>query len=141
MRKTMLATAAAALSLLLFGACSKQDPTKEAATPDVAQPGTEIVSPEAPKAPMEMAKDATVAKQEHSAMGTVTAVDPSAGTVTIKHEAVERAGWPAMTMTFKIDANRAAGLKPNEQVQFKFMTESQDTATVTSIEPMSEMKH
>ena len=35
-------------------------------------------------------------------VGVVQALDPSAGTVTISHEAIASLGWPAMTMSFKV---------------------------------------
>jgi Cu(I)/Ag(I) efflux system protein CusF len=88
---------------------------------------------------MAMLKDDAPAMQEHSASGEVTVVDASAGTVTISHGAVASAGWPAMTMTFNLDAKRAAGLKPKEHVQFKFTLGSAGEAFITSIEPMTGM--
>lgn len=33
--------------------------------------------------------------------GVVTAIDPKAGTLTIRHGPIPAVGWPAMTMTFK----------------------------------------
>ena len=45
-----------------------------------------------------------------------------------------------MTMAFKIDSKSAANLKPDTHVQFKFTIEGSGSATVTFIEPMSEMK-
>ena len=34
-------------------------------------------------------------------VGTITALDPRGGTVTIKHGPIGAIGWPAMTMTFR----------------------------------------
>ena len=134
---------AAIISVSLLSACSGQDSAKVEPMPDAAKSAAEVMPSPAPEdsmSKMEMGQEATPAKQEHSAMGVVTALDPAAGTVTINHEAVESAGWPAMTMAFKIDPKSAATLKPNTHVQFKFTIEGSGSATVTSIEPMSEMK-
>lgn len=38
--------------------------------------------------------------------GTVTAVDAKAGTMTLKHDPIPAAGWPAMTMSFSAPAVR-----------------------------------
>jgi len=34
-------------------------------------------------------------------VGVVTAIDKAAGTITLDHDAIPEAGWPAMTMGFK----------------------------------------
>ena len=72
---------------------------------------------------------------EHSANGTVNAIDRDKGTVTISHAAVATAQWPAMTMTFKL-ANPAAvpaDVAPGQKVAFRFTIEGGMSATVTSI--------
>ena len=145
MNKLKPGITAAVISVFLLSACSEQESAKEGPTPDAAKSETEAMPSPAPDASMsnmeEMAQEATPAKQEHTAMGVVTALDPAAGTATIKHDAVESAGWPAMTMAFKVDPTSAANLKPNTHVQFKFKIDGSGSATVTSIEPMSEMNH
>jgi Cu(I)/Ag(I) efflux system membrane fusion protein len=45
----------------------------------------------------------------------------SAGSITLSHEAVPAIGWPAMTMTFKLDPpSLAQGLKVGDRVAFGF---------------------
>ena len=72
---------------------------------------------------------------EHMAQGTVNSIDAAAGTVNISHEPVESAGWPAMTMSFKLaDPDAATGLAAGQRVEFRFTTE--DGGVVTAIEPV-----
>ena len=65
--------------------------------------------------------------------GTVTAVDAKAGTVTLDHEAIPDAGWPAMTMSFSAPAGVIAKAKPGEKVAFDLRIEDKG-ATITSLE-------
>ncbi len=77
---------------------------------------------------------ATAAPVQHSATGTLNAVDRDAGTVNISHAAVATANWPAMTMSFKLaDPKVAADLHPGQRVDFQFTIESGMSATVTKI--------
>ena len=55
--------------------------------------------------------------------GIVTAVDAKAGTVTLDHEAIPDAGWPAMTMAFSAPADVIAKAKPGEKVAFDLRIE------------------
>jgi Cu(I)/Ag(I) efflux system protein CusF len=73
---------------------------------------------------------------EHSAVGTLNAIDRDKGTVNISHNAVATAQWPAMTMTFKLasPATVPADITAGQKVSFKFTIESGMSATVTSIE-------
>ena len=57
-------------------------------------------------------------------IGTVTAVDTAAGTVTLDHEAIPAAGWPAMTMAFKAPASIVANAKPGDKVAFDLRIEA-----------------
>ena len=129
----------AALAVFLLSACGQKDPSKESST--VAdQPAADVASKSA-DAPamskdMPMPMDEKAAMKEHSATGMVTAVDATAGTVTIAHGAVASAGWPAMTMTFKLaDPKQASTLHANDKVQFKFTLDEKQDATVTMISP------
>jgi len=73
---------------------------------------------------------------EHVAVGTVNSIDLEAGTVSISHEAVASAGWPAMTMMFRLsDTALADGIEPGEQIEFHFTID--DGGTITAIEPVS----
>jgi Cu(I)/Ag(I) efflux system membrane fusion protein len=142
MKLTIYAFIAASIGALALSACGE----REAASKDevVAAAPAEAAAPamkeEAPMSEgMEMSKEGAQTMQEHSASGEVTAVDVSAGTVTISHGAVASAGWPAMTMPFKLDAERAAELKPKDHVQFKFTLGAGGEATISTIEPMAGM--
>jgi Cu(I)/Ag(I) efflux system periplasmic protein CusF len=74
---------------------------------------------------------------EHMAVGTLNSIDQVAGTVNITHGPVPSAGWPEMTMSFKLaDPNAAAELKAGERVDFHFEIESGMNATVTTITPL-----
>ena len=75
---------------------------------------------------------------EHMATGTLNSVDQAAETVNITHGPVPSAGWPEMTMSFKLEhSDAAADLKPGERVDFHFKIESGMDATVTTITPLN----
>ena len=50
--------------------------------------------------------------------GTITAVDASAGTVTIDHGAIPGVGWPAMALTFTAPAAGLADARVGDRVAF-----------------------
>ena len=79
-------------------------------------------------------ESAATAVAEHMAVGTLNTIDRAEGTVNITHGPVPSAGWPEMTMSFKLaDPNAAGELKPGERVDFHFKIESGMNATVTTI--------
>jgi Cu/Ag efflux protein CusF len=51
-------------------------------------------------------------------VGEVTAIDAAAGKVTLKHQAIAEAHWPAMTMAFAASPTIVAKAKVGEQVAF-----------------------
>jgi len=70
----------------------------------------------------------------HSAEGTLTAIDRTAGTVSIAHGAIASIGWPAMTMNFTLaDPKSVADFTPGQRVAFHFTVEGGMTATVTRL--------
>ena len=74
---------------------------------------------------------------EHMAVGTLNSVDAAAGTVNISHGPVPSAGWPEMTMSFKLaDPKAAEDIATGQRVDFHFTVESGMNATVTYIEPI-----
>jgi Cu(I)/Ag(I) efflux system membrane fusion protein len=74
---------------------------------------------------------------EYMAVGTLNSVDRTAGTVNISHNPVPAAGWPAMTMDFKLtDPDAARDLEPGERVDLHFTIESGMNATITHIAPI-----
>lgn len=51
-------------------------------------------------------------------VGEVTGIDAAAGKITLKHEAIPDANWPAMTMAFNAAPSIVAGAKVGEKVTF-----------------------
>lgn len=102
------------LLLTLLAGCS--EPTNRAP----------VAEPEAP------APATGSAVTSASATGVVTAVDPSAKTVTIKHGPVAALQWPAMTMTFQAPDADLASIKAGDRVSFEFKSSGMD-GTITAL--------
>jgi Cu(I)/Ag(I) efflux system protein CusF len=67
-------------------------------------------------------------------VGTVRKVDAAQGKVTLQHEPIERLGWPAMTMAFRVrDAKLLDGLEPGRKVRFAFVQQG-PAYVITAIE-------
>jgi Cu/Ag efflux protein CusF len=67
--------------------------------------------------------------------GTVTALDPAAGTVTIAHGPMPDIGWSAMTMTFAADPAVLSGVAEGDAVAFGLtVTEGRGTITALAVE-------
>ena len=67
--------------------------------------------------------------------GVVKAIDATKGTITLQHEAIAAIGWPAMTMTFKVDPPALLQkVKVGDKVQFTLHPAGM-ASTVTSITP------
>ena len=64
--------------------------------------------------------------------GTVTAVDASAGKITLDHEAIAAVGWPAMTMGFSAKPELLKGITVGDKVDFD-LTVTGSAGEVTSI--------
>ena len=108
MNHALILSAAAALGL---SACGQSE------TAPPAEP--------APAAEMAMATDMSgmpmaggQAAMTGAGTGTITAVDASAGTVTIDHGAIPGVGWPAMAMTFTAPAAVLADARVGDRVAF-----------------------
>ena len=69
--------------------------------------------------------------QVHHAVGVVKSID--AGSITIAHQAVPTAKWPAMTMGFKATKEMMASVKPEQPVDFEFTISGGMEATLTKI--------
>ncbi len=68
-------------------------------------------------------------------VGVITALDPKAAKITIKHGAIPSVGWPAMTMTFSAKPPALLkGLKVGQTVAFETRVQGA-TADVTAIKP------
>lgn len=73
----------------------------------------------APAASNDMAgMDMAPADKMAKGVGVVRAIDKTAGTITLDHEAIPEAGWPAMTMGFKIAPTLLDGLAVGDKVAF-----------------------
>ena len=65
------------------------------------------------------APDATTrAPRNAQGTGVVTAVDPTGGTVTLKHDPIPSLGWPSMTMDFKAAPALIAKMKVGQKIAF-----------------------
>lgn len=68
-------------------------------------------------------------------VGVITALDPKAAKITIKHGAIPSVGWPAMTMTFAAKPPALLkGLKVGQTVGFDTRVQGV-AAEVTAIQP------
>jgi Cu/Ag efflux protein CusF len=114
MKYGTLSMTAATLAALFLTGCG-EPASDESATEPAAEPGAQ--------------RDAQTAA-EHVAQGTLNSIDRTAGMVNISHEAVASAGWPAMTMSFKLaDPNAAPEIAPGQRIEFSFTTEGGGTVT------------
>jgi Cu/Ag efflux protein CusF len=110
MKRLFATTTALALAAGL-AACGKQ----QAAAPTTPAPAAPTATPaSADMGTMPMPAGAKMAKGS----GTVKAVDPAAGTITLDHGPIPEANWPAMTMTFKAGQNVTGAVKPGDKVSF-----------------------
>ena len=107
---------------VLLSACSSpSDPTSKSQSEPSSNPAA------APTASEPAPAVATV-----SAIGTVEAVDVSAGSVTLAHGAIDALQWPAMTMAFKAPNADLAALQKGDRVVFE-LTEQKDGHVITRI--------
>ena len=119
MKNTRIIAASLAL-LTLLGACKKE--------PAVLKP-TETVAADSDGVPA-MPK---ASEMKHGkAAGTVTAIDPAKGTITLDHGAISGLGWPAMTMGFAIKPDQQAGIKVGDKVNFEIDWDGK-AGTITKI--------
>ena len=71
---------------------------------------------------------------ENRGMGVVQSVDVANGSLTIAHEPITALGWPAMTMSFKVDRPALLeGVEAGEHIEFTLRGRDM-SAVVTSIE-------
>jgi Cu/Ag efflux protein CusF len=108
------------LPIALFAAaCSPpatQEPAKSDAEVNVAEPA------------------APAAAGPVSAVGTVTAVDAAAGTISINHEAIPAVSWPSMTMQFTAeDPSILQGIAVSDHVTFELKSAT-ETSIITRVQ-------
>lgn len=115
MTKTILIVALTALPLVLSG-CEKK--------------------PDAPKAEASTDSMGNMAMPEGSKMGkgsgTVTAIDATAGQITLDHGAIPAVGWSAMTMGFSAKPELLRGIAVGDKVTFDVAVTG-STGEVTAI--------
>ena len=120
MKKSLLIAALIALPVTLAGCDRKPDaPTAEvpkAAAPADAMPGMAV--PQGSK----MGKGT----------GTVMAIDPAAGKITLDHAAIPAVGWPAMTMDFTAKPEVLKGIAVGDKADFD-LTVTGSAGEVTAI--------
>ncbi|MDY0164157.1 copper-binding protein [Desulfobotulus sp.] len=67
-------------------------------------------------------------------MGLVTALNPAAKSITLKHEPIRELNWPAMTMALALESpDLAKGLKVGDKVAFKLKQLSATEYVITEI--------
>lgn len=64
--------------------------------------------------------------------GTVTAIDPAAGKITLEHGAIPAVDWPAMTMGFSAKPDVLKGIAIGDKVDFN-LTVTGNAGEVTAI--------
>ncbi|CAN7424546.1 copper-binding protein [Caulobacter sp. LjRoot300] len=117
MRALPYATAGALALTLVLAACG---PKKEASAPaepmppPAAAPAASAPAASGDMAGMDMAPSDKMAK----GVGVVTAIDKTAGVITLDHEAIPEAGWPSMVMGFKAASALLDGVAVGDKVAF-----------------------
>jgi Cu(I)/Ag(I) efflux system protein CusF len=108
--KTLSLILAALLATTSLAACDRKAEAPAAPAPAAAP---------APTASNDMAgMDMAPADKMAKGVGVVKAVDKAAGTITLDHQAIPEAGWPAMTMGFKIAPALLDGIAVGDKVAF-----------------------
>ncbi|MGE4305832.1 MAG: copper-binding protein [Novosphingobium sp.] len=118
MRKSLI-IASSLMAVTSLAACNKQAEAPKPAKTNAAS---------GPMANMPMAGQV----MHGMAAGTVTAIDPAKGTITLDHGAMSSLGWPAMTMGFSIKPEQLAGIKVGDKVDFEIDWDGK-TGTITKI--------
>ncbi len=100
---------------LLVAACTNAAPTTSA-NGNVATGATALSEP-----------------KSASGEGSITAIDPGTGKISLAHGPVAALSWPAMTMGFTADGGKLGGLKVGDKVKFTFRWDGK-TAEIESID-------
>ncbi|TAL31254.1 MAG: copper-binding protein [Phenylobacterium sp.] len=114
MKHLILTAAALGLAGTLAACGQKEAATVEAGAAPPAPAAAAPVASGSNMTGMAMPADAKMAK----GTGTVTAVDATAGTITVDHAPIPEAEWPAMTMGFKATPALAQSVKVGDKVAF-----------------------
>lgn len=100
--------------VVLTAACGKKAETPVAADTNQVAPAA-AMSGNMGNMAMEPSASTAIKAKGH---GTVTAIDKTAGTITIKHGAIPEAKWPAMTMAFKAAPAITGAVAVGDKVDF-----------------------
>ena len=119
--KMQMMTVALAAALAGLSACNKQAETPAADAPKAAV-ASDAMSDMAMPAGAKMG----------AASGTVVAIDPPGGKITLDHSAIPAVGWPAMKMGFSAKPGVLVGISVGDKVDFD-VTVSGSAQEVTSI--------
>ncbi len=118
-------------------ACNQNSPAQSVIKDTPSQPAAMAAMPGMQGAQTSTAKPA--AENTATSTGVITALDPVAGRVTLKHGPIPEIKWPAMTMEFPADPPVLLdGLKVGEPVRFTLTGKGQDyrvTAITRSARP------
>lgn len=118
--KRIILTAGGLAAALALAACGQKTETAQAPAAPAEPAAMPAAAPAGAMAGMNMAEGAKMAK----GTGTVTAVDTTAGTITVDHAPIPEANWPAMTMGFKTAPALAQSVKAGDKVAFDLKLES-----------------
>lgn len=119
MKKRVLLTAMIALPLGLAGCDRQAEAPKAEATGEAMD---------------DMAMPAEV--KHGNGTGTVTAIDPAKGTVTLDHGEIAELQWPAMKMGFAAKPEVLKGVKVGDKVRFEIDWDGKaGTVTAIGLEP------
>ena len=110
----ILTNLAATAALIALAACGPKTPA--AAPPATPAASTEPAASDGMSG-ADMAK-MPAAPKSAKGVGVVTAIDKGAGTITLDHQAIPEAGWPAMTMAFKAAPAVVGAVKVGDHVAF-----------------------
>lgn len=113
----------------LTAACGKKAETPVTAETNQATPAAAAVGGDMGNMAIAPAAAVPIMAKGH---GTVTAIDKTAGTITLDHGPIPEAKWPAMTMAFKAAPAITDAAKVGDKVDFD-LTLTGNAGEVTAI--------
>lgn len=113
----------------LTAACGKKAETPVAAETNQVTPAAAAMSGDMGNMAIAPAAAVPIMAKGH---GTVTAIDKTAGTITLDHGPIPEAKWPAMTMAFKAAPAITDAAKVGDKVDFD-LTLTGNAGEVTAI--------
>lgn len=120
MKKSLALAALIALPITL-GGCDKKPEAPKAEATEAAAPADAMSG-------MAMPEGSKMGK----GTGTVTAIDATAGKITLDHEAIAAVGWSAMEMGFSAKPDLLKGIAVGDKVDFD-LTVTGNAGEVTAI--------